>query len=206
MAPTKTTSVKTAPAAASSASDVKKTSATKAAATKSVVKPEVEPEVVEVVTPSVVDEEAVAKEETPVITQLINEYNAKTEEIKKLEKDRSELMKRIMKETSSLLKQKSKNSSKKNRAPRAPSGFAKQTVVSDELYDFFSIERGTLISRIEVIRKINEYIKKNNLQNPEDKRRIKPDASLQKILASTPADEVTYFNLQTFLSKHFTKA
>jgi chromatin remodeling complex protein RSC6 len=82
----------------------------------------------------------------------------------------------------------------------------KPTLISDQLADFLTRPKGTLIARTEVTREINAYIRSNKLQDPENGRKINPDAKLKKLLALKPTDELTYFNLQRYMSQHFQKA
>jgi chromatin remodeling complex protein RSC6 len=58
------------------------------------------------------------------------------------------------------------------------------------------------IARTDVTSKVIAYVKAQNLQNPENKKQIVPDAKLGAILQSGN-DVVTFFNLQTYLKKHF---
>ena len=86
-----------------------------------------------------------------------------------------------------------------------PSGFNKPTRISSELAVFLQVEMGTELPRTEVTRRINAYIKEHNLQNPADRRQINCDKKLDKLLK--PKDvQLSYFNLQTYLSPHFVKA
>lgn len=84
-----------------------------------------------------------------------------------------------------------------------PSGFAKPGPVSDELRKFLNLGKGELIARTEVTKAINAYCKEHNLQNAEDKRKILPDTHLRKLLKMKKSDELTFFNLQTYLKVHF---
>ena len=86
---------------------------------------------------------------------------------------------------------------------RTPSGFAKPTNLSDELCDFLGIARGSSLARTEVTRIINQYVKDNKLQNAEDRRMILPDAKLKTIVTLGKDDRLTYFNLQSFIKRHF---
>lgn len=90
--------------------------------------------------------------------------------------------------------------------PRTPSGIAKPAPITDELCDFLGVAHGTQMSRIDVIKKVNEYINTHNLKNPENKQTITPDAKLQKLLSPPEGEIVKFFNLQTHLKKHFPKA
>lgn len=90
--------------------------------------------------------------------------------------------------------------------PRTPSGIAKPAPITDELCDFLGVAHGTQMSRIDVIKQVNQYITINNLKNPENKQTITPDAKLQKLLTPPEGAIVKFFNLQTYLKKHFPKA
>jgi len=105
-----------------------------------------------------------------------------------------------------------RDSSKRNRrrkvkdpnAPkRAPSGFAKPALISDELCSFLGKPKGTEMARTEVTKNLTAYIKEHSLQAPENKRKILPDNKLQQLLNVTAEDEVTYFNLQKYMKVHF---
>ena len=62
---------------------------------------------------------------------------------------------------------------------------------------------GTLMSRSEVTKGVNNYVKEKNLKEKHD---IKADAPLRKLLSITEAEHLTYFNLQRFLNRHYVKA
>ena len=57
---------------------------------------------------------------------------------------------------------------------------------------------GTL-SRGDVVSKVWEYIKSNNLQNPENKREIVADDKLRKVFGK---DKVTMFEMNKHLAQH----
>ena len=89
---------------------------------------------------------------------------------------------------------------------RAPSGFVKPTLISLELANFLGKDQGTLLARTAVTREINTYIRAHSLQDPKNGRRILPDTKLRKLLKVGKAEELTYFNLQRYMSPHFAKA
>ena len=89
---------------------------------------------------------------------------------------------------------------------RAPSGFVKPTKISTELANFLGKPKGTEMARTEVTREINTYIRAHKLQDPANGRRILADAKLRKLLKLTKNDELTYFNLQRYMSPHFAKS
>ena len=89
---------------------------------------------------------------------------------------------------------------------RAPSGFVKPTRISDELAHFLEKPSGSEMARTEVTRDINKYIRTHNLQDKANGRKINPDTKLAALLKITGGEELTYFNLQRFMSPHFAKA
>ena len=105
------------------------------------------------------------------------------------------------------LKQAQKQGRKKRKSGnRAPSGFVKPTKISVELATFLGKAKGTEMARTEVTREINSYIRQHKLQDPQNGRRILADAKLRKLLKLGKNDELTYFNLQRYMSPHFAKA
>ena len=113
------------------------------------------------------------------------------------------LEKSVRKEMKSLQKEAAKN---RNKGNRRPSGFAKPSKVSSELCAFMKKDIGTEIARTEVTQYLIQYIKDNNLQFAGNKKIIVPDATLKKLLSVKEGEEVTYFNLQRLMNRHFVKA
>jgi len=105
------------------------------------------------------------------------------------------------------LKVAQKVSSKRKRKTgnRAPSGFVKPARISDELAKFLEKPTGTEMARTDVTREINKYIRSHNLQDKENGRKINPDTKLTSLLKLKKTDELTYFNLQRYMSPHFSK-
>ena len=121
-----------------------------------------------------------------------------------LKQDFKALEKRYSRE----LKAAQKNSEKKRKPsgkPRQPSGFVKPTKISDDLAVFLEKEAGSEMARTEVTREINKYIRTHNLQDPTNGRKINPDVKLRTLLEVPQTEDLTYFNLQKYLSKHFPK-
>ena len=86
---------------------------------------------------------------------------------------------------------------------RAPSIFERPTQVTAELLTFLGRPAASLMSRSEVTKAVNEYVKAHDLKNKHD---IKPDAPLRKLLAIGEGEPLTYFNLQRYLNRHYIKA
>ena len=102
--------------------------------------------------------------------------------------------------------QKTSSKKKKRAGNRAPSGFVKPTKISDELAKFLEKPTGTEMARTDVTREINKYIRSHNLQDVGNGRKINPDQKLQTLLKLKKTDELTYFNLQRYMSPHFQKS
>ena len=106
------------------------------------------------------------------------------------------------------LKAAAKLSAKRKRKTgnRAPSGFVKPTLISNELASFLGKPVGTEMARTEVTREINSYIREHKLQDKDNGRKIIADKKLTGLLKLKKDDELTYFNLQKYMSPHFAKA
>ena len=85
---------------------------------------------------------------------------------------------------------------------KGPNVFVKPQTVSEALCKFFNKPIGTLMSRAEVTSGISEYVKRSGLQ---DKHSIKADAALKGLLEIPEGEILTYFNIQKYLNKHYTK-
>ena len=197
-----------APVASTSASAASK----KASAKKRAPKTTAAPAAVEtaVATPDVAAEASAAPaESTPLseLTEVFSEFSGRLNQLSSqftsLKNDFRGLEKRALRE----LKAAQKLSAKKQRknTNRQPSGFVKPTKISSELATFLGKEPGTEMARTEVTREINKYIRANNLQDAENGRKINPDKSLRTLLKIPKEEQLTYFNLQRYMSPHFAK-
>jgi len=157
--------------------------------------------------PVVAGEEPVVAEEAP-LAELSVEFSAKLQQmsvsISSLKSEFRALEKKWARELKASQKQNSKH--KRKAGNRAPSGFVKPTRISDELAKFLDKPSGTEMARTEVTRDVNKYIRTNNLQDKENGRKINPDPKLATLLKLNKTDELTYFNLQKYMSHHFAKA
>jgi chromatin remodeling complex protein RSC6 len=201
-APTQTTSAKatTAPAAtgAKKPRKARATSATKTATP---------------TTPAAVEEKVVAPvatETAPIASGLHDEFaeflgklNQLASQFSSLRTDFRSLEKKWTRELKAA--QKTVERRKRKVGNRAPSGFVKPTLISDELATFLGKTSGTEMARTEVTREINQYIRSNALQDKANGRKINPDAALASLLKLGSGDELTYFNLQRYMSPHFAK-
>jgi chromatin remodeling complex protein RSC6 len=130
------------------------------------------------------------------LQQLGNLVNSLKSEFRTLEKKANKDLKSITKANA---KRKRKN------VNRAPSGFVKPTLISAELASFLGKTAGTEMARTEVTREINAYIRDHQLQDKANGRIINADTKLSSLLNIPAGEELTYFNLQRYMSPHFTK-
>ena len=179
----------------------KKTKATKAPKTETAPTPAPAPTATEPTVESATDAEA------PLAEQSV-EFLAKLQQLSLMISTLKTEYRTLEKKWSREVKSAQKVSSKRKRKAgnRAPSGFVKPTKISDELASFLGKEKGTEMARTEVTRDINKYIRTNNLQDKENGRKINPDTKLAALLKLKKTDELTYFNLQRYMSPHFAKA
>ena len=90
-----------------------------------------------------------------------------------------------------------KSGAGKSRAKgEAQGGLARPVQPSNELAE---ITGSDPLPRSEVVSKMWDYIKKNNLQNPENKREILADDKLEKVFGTK---KVTMFEMNKHLSRH----
>lgn len=172
----------------------KSTKATESAPTENVVVA-AEPVVVDAV-------ESTEQTLSDCFTELLNQVNSMRSQITALTTQIRAIRSRSERE----IKSAQKAGRKRKQANRKPSGFTKPSLISNELATFLGVASGTEMARTEVTKEINKYIIAHKLQDPANGRRILADGKLRKLLKLNKSDELTYFNLQKFMSPHFTKA
>ena len=153
------------------------------------------------------DEPVVEDVEASIAAQSV-EFLAKLNQLSSMIASLKTEYRTLEKKWSRELKTAQKTSSKRKRKSgnRAPSGFVKPTRISDELAKFLDKPSGTEMARTDVTREINKYIRSHDLQDKENGRKINPDSKLSALLKLKKTDELTYFNLQRYMSCHFAKA
>lgn len=122
-------------------------------------------------------------------------------EIAALRKDMTSLLKLVRKvrthqedPTGEKVKERTKNN-----------GFNRPMLLSQELKDFLGLGPDEMLSRSAVTRRINEYVKANGLKHPDNGRILILDDKLTKLLKPPEGTQVTYLNVQKYLSPHYTK-
>lgn len=156
------------------------------------------PEVPVVVEP-VVEDKTAEKVGENLLASLLEKVNAVNLQMKEIQN----IIKLVSKECDKQQKIIDKVQKKRQNAKNSPSGFAKPNKISDELCDFIGVPKGTEKSRTDITRFINAYVKEHNLNNPQNRRFIIPDAKLKAILNVKDGEEINYFILQKLISHHF---
>lgn len=195
-----------------------KKASTKKTSTKKRTKVETKPEVVKqdpvVEAPVVeapVEEPTTVQEKTTTNTQDVvsSQLTALRETVSLLMSQLKNVqgdIKTLEKNYSKVLKEHAKTASKGKRQNRKPSGFAKPSALTPEMTSFLGLDKDVEMPRNEVTKLINKYIVENDLRNADDKRKILPDKKLGKLLGWDGKQDVSYFNLQSFIKHHFVKA
>ena len=133
---------------------------------------------------------APVEDEVPTLTGDFTEFMAKLQQVSSLLSSLKSEFRSLEKKATRELKAAQKASAKRKRKAgnRSPSGFVKPTLISNELAAFLAKPEGTQMARTEVTREINA------------------DTKLTSLLKLSPGDDLTYFNLQKYMSPHFAKA
>jgi len=94
-----------------------------------------------------------------------------------------------------------------NRPKNTSSGFMKPVQISSEMAKFTGWEPDVPRSRVDVTKYLCQYIREKELQNPSDRRIIKPDGPLTNLLnlkdVDTEKNPLTYYSLQKNIQHHF---
>lgn len=137
---------------------------------------------------------------TEQFATLLNSLSSFKSQLSMLSAQVKSIEKNVKKQMRQLEREVQKN---KNKGNRKASGFAVPTKISSDLCKFMGKPEGSEMARTEVTKYIIHYIKSNNLPDKEKKKVIKPDNALKSLLGVKSTDEVTYFNLQKYMNKHF---
>lgn len=164
--------------------------------------------VVEPVAAAPVAEQVATEVAESTIFDKLSEYGAKIQQVSNLLSTLRSDYKTLEKIVVRVIKAAEKSSSRRKKTSsgnRAPSGFVKPTLISDELAKFLGKSSGTEMSRTDVSREINAYIKSNNLKDQTNGRIIHPDSKLTVLLNVKDGELLSYFNLQKYMKHHFPK-
>lgn len=116
-----------------------------------------------------------------------------------------DLLKRIKSFRSDIIKILKLKTDKKER-DISNSGFMKPVNVSEKMRFFLKLQPDELTRRLDITKRLCEYIKNNDLQDPSDRRNIVPDECLRTLLNIQENDpNLTYYSIQQKLKDHIIK-
>ena len=84
-------------------------------------------------------------------------------------------------------------------------GFNRPRQVTPVLKEFLGLAPDATISRTEVTKGVYGYIRENNLKHPDNGKIIMPDAKLKALLGTDDETQITFTNIQKFISPHYIK-
>ena len=145
------------------------------------------------------------------LTGLISGALADEAQLKKPGKVLRSVLSRVRKLSNDLprlLRKSQKSTTPKDPAKMNNSGLMKPVRISAELASFMGVASDALQSRVAVTNAICSYVKTKELQNPENKREIRPDPTLAGLLrysGDRAVQPLTYFYVQQLIQPHFIK-
>jgi len=98
-----------------------------------------------------------------------------------------------------MVKQSDKSTRNKKKRPQVKMSLSK------DLEKFLSIDKGTKLTKAEVMKSVSNYIKEKNLQIQEDKRRFLPNKELSKIFGIKKPQNMTFVEINKHVSQHLTQ-
>ena len=118
-----------------------------------------------------------------------------------------DVLKRVVKRAAQDVKEARKNKRRARAEPaegevRKPSNFEIPVPITDELSAFLGGGKNNKMSRAQVNSAIHKYIKDKNLSTGQV---VTPDPALRKLLGVAESDNLTIFNIQTYMKRHYIK-
>lgn len=181
-------------------------------ATKATPKAETKPVEEKVTKKRVVDKDSILTDFDTILSQLddnvslIRENKAKTKSPINIKDIRS--IQKQLRQLRSDVNRQIRNKRKLSSEQIASSGFMKPVKISGDMCKFAGWKAGDMHSRVDVTKFICGYIREKDLQNPKDRRQIKADDKLSKLLKldKSSSEPLTYYSLQRHIQQHFVTA
>eukprot|EP00798_Chlamydomonas_sp_ICE-L_P017340 gene17340-23646_t len=146
--------------------------------------------------------------EVDVMTSKLGDLADKIASISLVIKDAFATTKILQKEYVRICKVHSASVSSGRKKKASPSSTGPRKValgsMSESVAQFLGRSVDDQVSRKDVVQGLNQYIKENKLQSPNDGRIIVPDAKLKALLNIEDDVILNYFNMQRYINPHFT--
>jgi upstream activation factor subunit UAF30 len=85
-------------------------------------------------------------------------------------------------------------------------GFNRPQNITHDLAEFLGVDDSEMLSRSEVTRRVNKYIRDNDLKHPDNGRIIVMDDKIKNLLKPPDGIQISFLNMQRYLSPHYVKA
>ena len=149
-------------------------------------------------------EESVIEKEQTSVKELVSDFEQKLSGVIAVCRELKSCLKDLDKGHKSEVKDASKNRRNKNKTgeKRDPSGFnAKQPVPPEFCEQPWGCEQDQELPRTMLTKMVYDYVKEKKLQDPDDKRKIHPDAEIKKLFHLKDSDELHFNNFQTYMKR-----
>lgn len=134
-------------------------------------------------------------------TSTPQSVEALTADVQSLRSDIKSLSKLVRK----LIQKHEDPDGEKAKARSANNGFNRPLEITHELSSFLGLSSDEKISRSNVTKQINKYIIAQGLKHPDNGRVIIMDDQLTSLLKPPPDVQITFLNIQKYLSPHYVK-
>jgi chromatin remodeling complex protein RSC6 len=98
-----------------------------------------------------------------------------------------------------MVKQCDKSSRSKPKRPQTKMNLSK------DLEKFLALDKGTLLTKAEVMKSVSNYIKEKNLQIEADRRKFLPNKELSKIFGIKKPQNMTFVEINKHVSPHLSQ-
>ena len=136
-------------------------------------------------------------DKTMLLENIDNAFVSISSQINEMSKDTRKLQDEL-KGLQKLVRQGNKSSRIKKKRPQIKMNLSK------ELEKFLTLDKGTKLTKAEVMKSVSTYIKEKNLQIQEDKRKFLPNKELSKIfgISLKNAQNMTFVEINKHVTPH----
>jgi chromatin remodeling complex protein RSC6 len=134
-------------------------------------------------------------DKTLLLETIDNTFGSISSQLNEMGKDTRKLQDEL-KGLHKLVRQGNKSSRIKKKRPQIKMNLSK------ELEKFLTVDKGTKLTKAEVMKNVSTYIKEKNLQIQEDKRKFLPNKELSKIFGIKKAQNMTFVEINKHVTPH----
>jgi chromatin remodeling complex protein RSC6 len=141
------------------------------------------------------------------VHELLTSARENAHQLSELARQQENRIRQLEKMVAKLEKEAGKRKRRANSGAKkgeTPKGFNKKYQVSDSLCSFLGMDKGSQMTRLEIVGRVRQYANDNNLKDPKNGRVIIPDAKLTKLFNVPKDQQLTIFNIQRYITPHVT--